>query len=146
LELAEEKAARADELVKRIRGTVDPIASKILELGDETARTPGQAKELKRIEEELGKRLNQVDAIAEAAETAVTLLNKTARLTRPIRTPASRGRAPSVPEEQARDRSESLSKLADNLEGLRETIATARDNRGGPRRRSLRTSSVSPVT
>src|SRR4051794_19438759 len=71
LELVEEKATRADELVKRIRATADPIASKILGLGSEAARTPEQARELKRIEEELGKRLNQVDAIAEAAETAV---------------------------------------------------------------------------
>ena len=77
LKLVDEKATRADELVKRIRGTVDPIAGKILKLADKTDRTPEEEKELKRIEEELVERFHQVDTVAEAAETAVTLLSKT---------------------------------------------------------------------
>jgi DNA repair exonuclease SbcCD ATPase subunit len=127
LQIVEEKATRADQLLKKIRGTVDPIAGKILKLADKTERTPEQEKELKRIEEDLMQRLGQVDAIAEAAQTAVALLNKTARLTRSLRTPGSLRAGGSQPEGTSLDSSDSLSILAQKLSDLRESLAKVGD-------------------
>src|SRR5262245_3841505 len=87
LKVVEEKAIRADELVKRVGATVDSIANRILKRREETRRTPDEEKDLQRLEEDLVERLGQIDTIAEAAETAVTLLSKTSRLTRSLRKP-----------------------------------------------------------
>jgi hypothetical protein len=90
--LVDEKATRANELVRAIREVVDPVTTKILTLADKADRTPEDEKELKRIEDALAERLRQVDTIAEIAETAVAFLNKTSRLTRSLRLPANRPR------------------------------------------------------
>src|SRR5262245_26541624 len=71
LAVVESKTSRGDLLVKRIRRTVDPVAEEILRLADEAQRTGGEEKELQRIETELAQRLEQVDSVAEAAETAL---------------------------------------------------------------------------
>lgn len=129
LKVVEEKAKRADELVKRIRGSVDPIASKILKLADKTDRTPEEEKDLRRIEEDLAERLRQVDAIAEAGETAVAFLSQTSRVARSLRVPASRIAASSSPEENTQDSSDALSRLAMKLSALREVLAKVRDDK-----------------
>lgn len=129
LKLVEEKATRAGELVKGIRGAVDPIAGKTLKLADQTDRTPEEEKELKRIEADLAERLRQVDAIAEAAQTAIAFLSQTPRLARSLWAPASGIAAGSNPEEDSRNCSKALSRLATKLRDLREILAKFRDNK-----------------
>jgi methyl-accepting chemotaxis protein len=126
LKLVEEKATRADDLVKRIRFRLDPIADKIRNLADKADQF-AEDKELKRIEEELAERLDQVDAMAEAAETAVAMLNKSAKLARSLRLPNSRMSADSSSEENSHDSSERLSKLSTKLKDLRANITKIRE-------------------
>jgi chromosome segregation ATPase len=126
LKLVDEKTTRADELLKAIRGIVDPVTGKILKLVDKGERTPDDEKELKRIEEALARRLGQVDAIAELAETAVALLNRTPQLTRSLRLPISQGAVGRAPAEPEQDSSNALSRLAKALENVREHLARFR--------------------
>jgi chromosome segregation ATPase len=129
LKVVEEKATRADELVRGIGGTVDSVARRIHKLGEKADRTPEEEKALKRIEEDLVERFRQVDAIAEAAETAVTLLSKASRLTTSLRMPGSRPAASSAPEEAVRDRTEALSRVAKKLGDLRAKLARLREDK-----------------
>jgi hypothetical protein len=126
LELVEEKTSRAEELLKAIRGVVGPVTGRILSLADKGELTPDDDKEPGRIEESLARRLGQVDAIAELAETAVALLNRTPQLTRSLRLPASRGAAGGAPAETSQDSPKALSRLAKALEGARENLARFR--------------------
>jgi len=126
LKLVEEKTSRADELLKAIRGVIDPAASKILKLADKRDRTPEDEKELKQIEEGLSQRLGQVDALAEVAETAVTFLNRTSQMTNSLRLPFSQGGAAA---ESSQDNAIALSRLAKALKLLRENLAKFRENK-----------------
>ena len=92
-------------------------------------RTPDDEKELKRIEEALARRLGQVDAIAEQAETAVAFLNRTPRLTKSLRLPISRGAAGPAPVETSQDSAKALSRLAKAVENVRETLAKLREKK-----------------
>jgi hypothetical protein len=129
LKLVEEKTARADELLKVIRGIVDPVTSKMLKLADKGERTPDDDKELKRIDEALARRLGQVDAIAEQAETAVALLNRTPQLTRSLRLLTAQGAAGRAPAETSQDSSHALSRLAKALENVHENLARFREDK-----------------
>jgi hypothetical protein len=129
LKLVDEKTTRADELLKAIRGIVDPVTGKLLELADKGERTPEDEKELKRIEEALDRRLGQVDAIAELAETAVALLNRTPQLTRSFRLPTSQVAVGRAPAETSQDSSDALSRLAKALENVRENLAKFREDK-----------------
>ena len=129
LKLVEEKTTRAEELLKAIRGTVDPVTGKILKLAAKGARTPDDDKELKRIEEALARRLGQVDAIAELAETAVAFLNRTPQLTKSLRLPTSQGAAGRAPAETAQDSSNALSRLAKALDNVRANLAKFREDK-----------------
>jgi hypothetical protein len=129
LKLVEEKATRADEWVKIIRSNVDPVASKILQLVDKRHRSAEEERELKRIEEELIDRLREVDAMAEAAETAFAILSKTSQLARSLRLPGSRIGPGSSPDEDLQDSSEWLARLATRLTDLRETLAKLREDK-----------------
>jgi hypothetical protein len=127
--LVEEKTSRAEELPKAIRGVVDPVTGRILSLAGKGELTPDDDKEPGRIEEALARRLGQVDAIAELAETAVALLNRTPLLTRSLRLPASRGAAGRAPAETSQDSSKALSRLEKALEGARENLARFRKDK-----------------
>ena len=129
LTLVEEKTTRADDLLKAVRGIVDPVTGKILKLVAKGERTPDDDKELKRIEEALARRLGQVDAIAERAETAVAFLNRTPQLTRSLRLPTSPGAAGRAPAETSQDISNALSRLAKALENVRENLARFREDK-----------------
>jgi DNA repair exonuclease SbcCD ATPase subunit len=129
LKLVDEKTTRADELLKAIRGSVDPVTGKILKLADKGERTPDDEKELKRIEEALARRLGQVDRIAEHAETAVAFLNRTPPLTRSLRLPTSQGAAGRAPAETLQDSSKALSRLTKALENVRENLAMFRKDK-----------------
>ena len=129
LNLVEEKATRADGLATRIRSSVDPVTSKILQLADKADRTPEDQKERKRIEEELTERLRQVEVIAEIAETSVAFLNKTARLTSSLPLPAFRNSIGSRPNEDAQNSLDALGRLATKLKELREKLAKLRDGK-----------------
>jgi DNA repair exonuclease SbcCD ATPase subunit len=129
LKLVEEKTIRAEKLLKAIRGIVDPVTGKILKLADKDERTPEDEKELKRIEEALTRRLVQVDAIAELAETAVAFLNRTPHLTRSLRLPTSQGAAGRTPAETSQDSANALSRLAKALENVRENLAKFRKDK-----------------
>lgn len=129
LTFVEEKSQRAAELVKRVRDSVDPIAGKILKLADKTDRTPEEEKDLNRIEVDLAERLRQVDAIAEAVETAVAFLRQTSRLARSLRAPASHIGAGETAEEDSRNTSDALARLATKLKELRDILAKFRADR-----------------
>jgi hypothetical protein len=129
LQLVEEKTTRADELLKGIRGIVDPVTGRILKLADKGERTPDDEKELKRIEEALARRIGQVDAIAELAETAVAFLNRTPQLTRSLRLPTAQGAAGRPRAETSQDSSNALSRLAKALENVRENLAKLREGK-----------------
>jgi hypothetical protein len=138
LELVSEKTTRADELLKAIRGIVDSVTGKILKLADKGERTPDDERELKRIEEALARRLGQVDAIAELAQTAVVFLNRTDQLTKSLRLPIWQRAAGRAPAETSQDTSSALSRLAKVLENVRENFAKFREDkpvqrRSGPR-------------
>lgn len=122
LQLVEEKTARAGELVQKVRGSVDPLDSMIRELTDKSKRTPDQDKELRRIQDEVAERLRQLDAIAEAVETAVTLLNKTSRLTSALRGGSER-------KESGTESVGAYSGLAKKLGALRAILAKFRDDK-----------------
>jgi methyl-accepting chemotaxis protein len=129
LRLVEEKTKRADELVDGIRSSVDPVASKILQLADKSDRTPQEDKELKRVKEKLTERLRQADAMVEAAETAVGIMNKTARLASSVRPAASRILTGSAPDEDSQESSKSLARLATKLKNLAEILAMLREDK-----------------
>jgi hypothetical protein len=129
LRLVDEKTTRADESLKAIRGIVDPVTGKILQLADKGEHTSDDEKELKRIEEALARRLGQVDAIAELAETAVAFLNRTPPLTRSLRLPTSRGAVGRAPAETSQDIADALSRLAKALENVRENLAKFREDK-----------------
>jgi chromosome segregation ATPase len=129
LKLVEEKATRADELLKAIRGVVDPVTGKILKLADKGERTPDDEKELKRMEEALARRLGQVDAITELAGTAVAFLKRTPQLTRSLRLPTSQGAAGRAPAETAQDSSNALFRLAKALDNVRKNLARFRQDK-----------------
>jgi hypothetical protein len=129
LKLVDEKTTRADELLKAIRKIVDPVTGKILKLADKGERTPDDEKELKRIEQALERRLAQVDAIAELAETAVALLNRTPKLTKSLRLPISKGAVGGAPTETSQDSSKALSRLAKALENVRDNLAKFREDK-----------------
>jgi hypothetical protein len=129
LKLVFEKTTRADELLKAIRGIVDPVTGKILKLAEKGERTSGDDKELKGVEEALARRVGQVDAIAELAESAVGLLNRTPRLTKSLRLPISRGAAGPAPVETSQDSAKALSRLAKAVENVRETLAKLREKK-----------------
>jgi hypothetical protein len=129
LKLVDEKTTRADELLKAIRRIVDAVNGRILELADKGERTPDDEKELKRIEEALSRRLGQVDAIVELAETAVAFLNRTPHLTRSLRLPTLQGAVGRAPAETSRDSSKALSRLAKALENVRENLAKFREDK-----------------
>jgi hypothetical protein len=122
LSLVGEKTTRADELVKAVRGIVDPVTGKILKLLTKGERTADDEKELDQIEEALARRLGQVDAIAEQAETAVTLLNRTPHLTKSLRFFTSPGAAGGAAPETSQDSSESLARVAKALQSVRENL------------------------
>ena len=129
LKLVEEKATRAHELLGAIREPVGRITSKILTLADKTDRTAEDDNELQRVEQALTERLRQVDTIAEIAESAVAFLNKTSRLTKSLRLPASRDAAGRSAAADAEERSAALTKLAQRLRTLRENLAKFRQDR-----------------
>ena len=129
LKLVSEKTTRADELLKAIRGIVDPVTGKILKLAEKGERTPDDEKELKRIEEALTRRLGQVDALAEQTETAVAFLNRTPQLTKSLRLPTLQGVASRAPTETTQDSSKALSRLAKVLESARESLAKFREDK-----------------
>jgi hypothetical protein len=129
LKLVSEKTNRADELLKAIRGSVDPVTGKILKLAEKGERTPDDEKELKRIEEALTRRLGQVDALAEQTETAVAFLNRTPQLTKSLRLPTLQGVASRAPTETTQDSSKALSRLAKVLESARESLAKFREDK-----------------
>jgi hypothetical protein len=129
LKLVDEKTTRADELLKAIRGIVDPVTGKILKLADKGQRTPDDEKELKRIEEALDRRLGQVDAIAELAGTAITFLNRTPQLTRSLRLPTAQGVMGRAPAGTSQDTSKALARLAKALANVREKLAKFREDK-----------------
>jgi len=124
LKLVDEKAKTANDLVGKFREVLDPITSKIIRLADKAERTPEDEKELKRIQEELAQRLDQVDTIAEVAGTAISLLNRTSRLTRSVRGAADQSAA-----DDSRDASDALSRLPDKLKTLRTSLAKFREDK-----------------
>jgi hypothetical protein len=126
LKLVNEKTTRADELLKAIRGIVDPVTGKILKLADKGERTPDDEQELKRTEEALARRLGHVDAIAELGESAVTFLNRTPRLTKSLWLPTSQDAVGRAPVETTEDSSNALSRLAKALENVRDNLAKFR--------------------
>jgi hypothetical protein len=129
LTLVNEKTTRADDLLKVIRGIVDPVTGKILKLADKGERTPEDEKELKRIEEALAARVGQVNAIAELAETAVAFLNRTPQLTKSLRLPTSQGATGRVRAETSQDTSNALSRLAKALENVRANLVKFREDK-----------------
>jgi hypothetical protein len=108
---------------------VDPVTGKILKLADKGERTPDDEKELKQIEEALARRLGQVDAFAELAETAVAFLNRTPYLTRSLRLPTSQGAAGRAPAETSQDSAKALSRLAKALDNVRDDLAKFRKDK-----------------
>jgi chromosome segregation ATPase len=129
LKLVDEKTTRADERLKAIRGIVDSATGKMRKLADKGERTPEDEKELKRMEEALARRLDQVDAIAELAETAVAFLNRTPQLTRSLRLPTSQRGVGRVPVETSQESSNALSRLAKALANVRENLAKFREDK-----------------
>jgi hypothetical protein len=129
LEIVSEKTTRADELLKAIREVVDPVTSKILKLADEGERTPDDEKELKRIEEALARRLDQVDTLAERVETAIAFLNRTPQLTKSLRLTTLQGTAGRAPAETSQDTSNALSRMAKALKSVREILARFREDK-----------------
>jgi DNA-binding ferritin-like protein len=127
LNFVEEKTTRAGPIVKTIRTKMDPISAKILHLADKPNRTPEEEKELSRIEEELTEKLNQVDALAEIAETSVALVTKSRRVTKSLKRFSKS--ADESPQEDSQDNLDSLARLAVKLKLLRETIAKLRDDK-----------------
>jgi hypothetical protein len=125
----EEKTTRAAELLKAIRRVVDPVTGKILKLADKGERTPEDEKELKRIEEALARRLGQVDAIAQLAETSVAFLNRTPQRTKSLRLPTAQGATTRAPTETSQDSSNALSRLAKALKSVRENVAKFREDK-----------------
>jgi hypothetical protein len=127
LKLVNEKATRADELLKAIRRAADPVTGKILKLADKGERTPDDQQELKRTEEALARRLGHVDAIAELGDTAVAFLNRTPRLTMSLWVPTSQDAVGRAPVETSEDSSNALSRLAKALENVRGNLAKFRE-------------------
>ena len=126
LKLVDEKATRANELIRAIGEVVDPVTNKILTLADKSNRTAEDEKELNRIEEALAERLRQVDTIAGIAETAVAFLNKTSRVAGSLKLPFSRTIADQSAVDEANRSAEVLLKLADKLRTLRHNLAKFR--------------------
>ena len=122
LTLVEEKTTRADDLLKAVRGIVDPVTGKILKLVEKGDRTPDDEKELDRVEEALARRLGQVDAIAEQAESAVAFLNRTPHLTKTLRFFTSPGAAGRAPAETSQVSSKALARVAKALQSVRENL------------------------
>ncbi len=131
LMLVEEKASRADELVKGIRAIVEPVAGKILQLADKIERTPQDVKDLTQIDEQITERLHQVDSIVEAVQTAAAILNKTSQLAGAVRLPASHVAGGPAPDDDARESAKSLAKVATKLQTLHEEVARLRERRQG---------------
>ena len=129
LTLVEEKTTRADDLLKAVRGIVDPVTGKILKLVAKGERTPDDEKELDRVEEALARRLGQVDAIAEQAESAVAFLNRTPHLTKTLRFFTSPGAAGRAPAETSQDSSKALARVAKALQSVRENLDRFRKDR-----------------
>jgi hypothetical protein len=129
LTLVEEKTTRAGELLKAVRGIVDPVTGKILKLVEQGECTPDDEKELDRIEEALARRRGQVDAIAEQTETAVAFLNRTPHLTKTLRLFTSPGAASRAPAETSQDSSKALARVAKALQSVREQLAKFRKDK-----------------
>lgn len=124
LTLVEEKSARADALVKRVRVSVDPIAGKILKLADKAGRTPAEDEELKRIEAEVAERLAQLDMIAATLESAIDVMDKASRLTRSLKSKDA-----AAPEQESPGRGAELARLAEKLKVLRASVARVREDK-----------------
>jgi methyl-accepting chemotaxis protein len=128
LTLVDEKTTRADELLKAIRKSVDPVTGKIRKLA-KGERTSDDEEELKQIVEALARRLGQVDRIAELAETAVAFLNRTPPLTKSLRLRNSQGTAGRAPAETSQDSAKARSRLATALKKIRENLAKFRKDK-----------------
>ncbi len=121
LEAVEDKAARADELIERVRRGVEPISSRIREVSNRAERTPEEEKELRRMEEELMERLHQVDAIAQSVETAATILSQSTRRIESLR-------VRNAGEQGSFEKADTLDALVKKLGSLREKLARLRDD------------------
>jgi hypothetical protein len=126
-------AARAEKLVTEIRTAVDPVANKILEMADKADRSPDDEKALGRLDEQLTDRIRQSDSIAEIAESAIALFNKTSRLAASLPRPRSRIAAGLATAEDPQVTSDALSRLAMKLKELREVLAKLRSIKQVPR-------------
>jgi hypothetical protein len=129
LQLVEEKTTRAGELLKAVRGIVDPVTGKILNLVAKGERTADDEKELDRIDEALARCLGRVDAITEQAEAAVAFLNRTPQLTKSLRLFTSPGAAGRAPAETSQDSSKSLARVAKALQVVRENLEKFRKDK-----------------
>jgi hypothetical protein len=129
LKVVNDKAERAAEVLGKLREVVDPITGKIRELTARVQRPqPEDGKELKQIEEELARRLNQLETIVQISETAVAMMTKTARLTRSLPFGAAPGGARQSPREDLPDSADVLLRLSGVLKKLRETLTAIRTN------------------
>lgn len=130
LKVADEKTKLANQVVSTVRELLDPVNFKIKELAAKAqSSNPEDQKELKRLEEELAKRFQQVDTLAEIFQTAVNVLNKTTRLAKllPLKEIGPDRMETSLGETQ--NTADSLSKLAKNLKTFREALAKIREDK-----------------
>jgi chromosome segregation ATPase len=124
LKVVEDKAARAAELIERVRRIMEPITSRIREVSKRAERTPEEEKEFRRMEEKLMDRLGEVDAIAQSVETAATILSQTTRRVESLRARSSDMQGLS-------EKADTLAPLIKKLGNLREKLAKLRDDKGG---------------
>ncbi len=127
LALVEQKTIQADALVGKIQAGVAPIVGEVTQLAERTDRRPDDEKVLNRIRGELSKHLDQLDALAELAESAVAFLTNTTQLSKSLRLPASRISAGQSPGE-AKERSAALARVETKLGDLREKLAKIQSN------------------
>jgi uncharacterized protein YoxC len=129
LKVVDEKAQRAAEVLAKIREVVDPVTSKIRDLAARVQQPhPEDDKDLKRIEKELAQRFTKMESLVKISETAVGMMNKTARLTRSFSFGAASDGARESPREDLPDSSKVLLRLSGALKKLRGTLAEIRAN------------------
>jgi len=134
LQVVDDNAKRAADVVAMVKEVVDPVARKLLDMADKAKSTGRDEEELTRLDEKLAERLRQVDALVQTSEKVVAVMNKTTRLTRSLPwKPASVARKSEVDDQKSADdlrgSGEILSRLAERLKAFHATLTKVREDR-----------------